>query len=141
MLVDHPGGANVGTLFLAQGPAVTSRKRWIGLTAQPYGRLILDAGAQQAIEQQGRSLLAIGVRRVEGNFQKGDVVALCREDGQEFARGLTNYGSEELRRIAGQPSEANIARNPRPLSLRRGSPPGQSCDRKLSWVKCGVKED
>ncbi len=98
-------GQTVGTLILAQGPAVASRKRWIGLTAQPYGRLILDAGAQQAIEQQGRSLLAIGARRVEGNFQKGDVVSLCREEGQEFARGLSNYGSEELRRIAGRTTE------------------------------------
>ena len=105
VLVDIAAGQTVGTLILAQGPAVTSRKRWIGLTAQPCGRLLLDAGAQQAIEQQGRSLLAIGVRRVEGNFQKGDVVALCRDDGQEVARGLTNYGSEELRRICGQPRE------------------------------------
>jgi glutamate 5-kinase len=90
---------------LAKGPPVTSRKRWIGLTAQPCGRLILDVGAKQAVEQQGRSLLAIGVRRVEGVFQKGDVVSLCREDGLEFARGLVNYGSEEMRRIAGQPTE------------------------------------
>ncbi len=105
VLVDILAGENVGTLFLAQGPAVASRKRWIGLTAQPNGRLTLDAGAQGAVEQGGRSLLAIGVRRVDGNFQKGDVVSLCREDGEEFARGLTNYGSEELRRIAGQPSE------------------------------------
>jgi glutamate 5-kinase len=67
--------------------------------------LLLDLGAQQAVESQGRSLLAIGVRRVEGIFQKGDVVSLCREDGREFARGLTNYGSEEMRRIAGQPTE------------------------------------
>jgi glutamate 5-kinase len=101
-------GQSIGTLILAQGPAVASRKRWIGLTAQPYGRLILDVGAQQAIEQQGRSLLAIGARRVEGNFQKGDVISLCREDGQEFARGLTNYGSEELRRIAGRATEEII---------------------------------
>jgi glutamate 5-kinase len=98
-------GEPIGTLILAQGPAVASRKRWIGLTAQPYGRLILDVGAQQAIEQQGRSLLAVGARRIEGNFQKGDVVSLCRDNGQEFARGLTNYGSEELRRIAGRPTE------------------------------------
>ena len=98
-------GAEVGTLILAQGPAVTSRKRWIGLTAQPCGRLSIDAGAEQAIARQGRSLLAIGIRRVEGNFQKGDVVALCREDGSEVARGLTNYGAEELRRIAGQTKE------------------------------------
>jgi glutamate 5-kinase len=105
VLVDILAGDPVGTLFLAQGPAVTSRKRWIGLTAQPCGRLYLDAGAQQAVEQQGRSLLAIGVWRVEGIFQKGDVVAICCDDGQEFARGLTNYGSEEMRRIAGQSTE------------------------------------
>jgi glutamate 5-kinase len=67
--------------------------------------LSLDTGAQQAIEQQGRSLLAIGVRQVEGSFQKGDVVSLCRENRQEFARGLTNYGSEELHRIAGRATE------------------------------------
>jgi glutamate 5-kinase len=105
VLVDILAGDPVGTLFLAQGPAVTSRKRWIGLTAQPCGRLYLDIGAQQAVEKQGRSLLAIGVRRVEGIFQKGDVVAICSDDGQEFARGLTNYGSEEMRRIAGQSTE------------------------------------
>jgi glutamate 5-kinase len=105
VLLDILAGKDVGTLLLAQGPAVASRKRWIGLTAQPCGRLLLDAGAEQAIVGQGRSLLAIGVRRVEGNFQKGDVVALCREDGNEIARGLTNYGAEELRRISGQPKE------------------------------------
>jgi glutamate 5-kinase len=108
VLVDIMAGNTIGTLFQAQGPAVTSRKRWIGLTAQPCGRLVLDAGAQLAVEQQGRSLLAIGVRRVEGIFQKGDVVSLCRDDGQEFARGLINYGSEELRRIAGRPTEEII---------------------------------
>jgi len=105
VITDILAGELVGTLFLAQGPAVTSRKRWIGLTAQPCGRLKLDPGAQLAIEQQGRSLLAIGARQVEGNFQKGDVVSLCRDDGQEFARGLTNYGAEELRRIAGRTTE------------------------------------
>ncbi|MEX2308662.1 MAG: glutamate 5-kinase [Pirellulales bacterium] len=105
VLVDILAGQTVGTLILAQGPSVNSRKRWIGLTAQPCGRLLLDAGAQQAIEHQGRSLLAIGVRRVEGIFQKGDVVALCRDDGVEFARGLINYGSEEMRRIVGQPRD------------------------------------
>jgi glutamate 5-kinase len=105
VLVDLLAGEAIGTLILAQGPAVTSRKRWIGLTAQPCGRLLLDAGAQQAIQHQGRSLLAIGVQRVEGNFQKGDVVSLCGGSDFEFARGLINYGSEELRRILGLPTE------------------------------------
>jgi glutamate 5-kinase len=108
VLVDILAGVSVGTLILAQGPAVTSRKRWIGLTAQPCGRLVLDAGAQEAVQRQGRSLLAIGVRRVEGIFQKGDVISLCGEEGQEFARGLINYGSEEMRRIAGQAKEQII---------------------------------
>jgi glutamate 5-kinase len=105
VLVEILAGETVGTLILAQGPSVTSRKRWIGLTANPCGRLTLDDGAVRAIEEQGRSLLAIGVRRVEGNFQKGDVVSLFRDDGRELARGLINYGAEEMRRISGQPTE------------------------------------
>jgi len=109
VLIDILAGRDVGTLILAQGPAITSRKRWIGLTAQPCGRLVLDEGAGNAVENQGRSLLAVGVRRVEGVFQKGDVVSLCREDGNEFARGLINYSSEEMRRIAGLPTDRIVA--------------------------------
>lgn len=109
VLIEIVSGQTIGTLIPAQGPAITSRKRWIGLTAQPYGRLILDGGAQHAVEKLGRSLLAIGIMRVEGNFQKGDVVSLCRDDSQEFARGLTNYGSEELRRIFGRTTEDIVA--------------------------------
>ncbi len=105
VITDIVAGKSVGTLFLATGPAVTSRKRWIGLTAQPCGQIRLDAGAQQAIEKQGRSLLAIGARQVDGDFEKGDVVSLCRENGKEFARGLINYGSDELRRIAGRATD------------------------------------
>ena len=105
VLLEILAGESVGTIFLAHGQTVASRKRWIGLTAHPCGRLIVDAGARQAIEEQGRSLLAVGVRRVEGNFQKGDVVSLCGEEGGELARGLINYNSEEMRRIAGQPRE------------------------------------
>jgi glutamate 5-kinase len=99
-------GQTVGTLFLAQGRTIGSRKRWIGLTAQPCGRVMVDDGARNAVQHQGRSLLAVGIKRVEGVFQKGDVIALCLEvDGHEFARGLCNYGSEELRKIAGQSTE------------------------------------
>jgi len=101
VLMDVAAGAEIGTLFLAQGPAIASRKRWIGLTAQPAGRLILDAGAQHAVAKQGRSLLAVGISGVEGDFRKGDVVSLCRPNGTEIARGLINYGSDDLRRIAG----------------------------------------
>jgi glutamate 5-kinase len=94
-------GESVGTLFLAQGQTVTARKRWIGLTVKPRGRLMLDAGARTAIERKGRSLLAAGVVDVEGTFNKGDVVALRGPDGAEFARGLTNYSAEDVARIKG----------------------------------------
>jgi len=94
-------GESIGTLFLAQGQTVAARKRWIGLTVKPRGRLLLDAGARAAIELNGRSLLAAGVADAEGQFSKGDVVALRGPDGVEFARGLTNYGADEIRRIKG----------------------------------------
>jgi len=94
-------GEVVGTLILARGQTVAARKRWIGLTVEPRGRLVLDAGARAAIERDGRSLLPIGVVEVEGDFGKGDVIALCGPDGTEFARGLTNYAAEDIRRIKG----------------------------------------
>ncbi|MGA2616941.1 MAG: glutamate 5-kinase [Thermoguttaceae bacterium] len=94
-------GQTIGTLLLAQGQSVAARKRWIGFAVQPRGRLILDAGAREAIQRKGRSLLAIGVVGVEGRFAKGDVVALRGPDGSEFARGLTNYASDDLEKIKG----------------------------------------
>ena len=94
-------GEDVGTLFLAQGQSVAARKRWIGLTKRPQGRLILDAGARTAIERKGRSLLPAGIVDLEGQFHKGDVVGLRGPDGVEFARGLTNYGADDIRRIKG----------------------------------------
>jgi glutamate 5-kinase len=94
-------GKPVGTLFVARGEAVPSWKRWIGMTAQPRGKLVLDDGARRAVETNGRSLLAIGVVDVQGAFRKGDVVAICDRQGQEFARGLTNYSADDVLRIKG----------------------------------------
>jgi glutamate 5-kinase len=108
VLVDVVSGANVGTLFATNARSVPSWKRWLGLTAQPNGKLMLDPVARRAVEEQGRSLLAIGIRKSEGEFQKGDIVSICAENGDEFARGLCNYGSDELKRIAGQSSERII---------------------------------
>jgi glutamate 5-kinase len=91
----------VGTLFLPPGGTVPAWKRWLGYTAQPKGQLLVDAGAHDAVAHNGRSLLPIGVVRVSGHFNKGDVVALCRSDGKEFARGLTNYAAADAQRIVG----------------------------------------
>ncbi len=94
-------GEPLGTLFLSQGPFIRARKRWLGFTAQPRGYLVLDAGARQAVEQKGRSLLPVGVVDVVGDFIKGDVVGLRDPQGTEFARGLTNYPAAEVLRIKG----------------------------------------
>ncbi|WP_428306361.1 glutamate 5-kinase [Lacipirellula sp.] len=105
VLLDILAGAEVGTLILAEGRTVASRKRWIGWSATPRGKLLLDAGAAKAVQANGKSLLAVGVRGVEGNFAKGDVVAICDQAGSEFARGLSNYSSTQMTTIAGQPTD------------------------------------
>jgi glutamate 5-kinase len=102
-------GETVGTLFVAQGQAITSWKRWIGFTAQPRGVLIVDAGARKAVEKDGRSLLAIGVVEAAGDFSRGDVVALRDHGGVEFARGLSNYSAAEVLRIKGLKTDAIAA--------------------------------
>jgi glutamate 5-kinase len=66
---------------------------------------VVDAGARNAVQHKGRSLLPIGVVQVVGTFGKGDVVALWDGDGVEFARGLTNYASAEVAKICGLRTE------------------------------------
>lgn len=94
-------GEPVGTLFLARGQTVAARKRWIGFNVRPRGHLVLDAGARRAVECDGRSLLPIGIVDVVGRFTKADIVALRDAEGVEFARGLTNYTADEVRKIKG----------------------------------------
>ena len=95
----------VGTLFLPHDRTLPAWKRWLGYTARPRGRLIVDAGARQAVQHQGRSLLPIGVVQVGGTFGKGDVVTLLDDAGVEFARGLSNYSSGDIERLRGLRSE------------------------------------
>jgi glutamate 5-kinase len=103
-------GAPVGTLFLAHGARHKARKRWIGLTARPRGFYVVDDGARLALESSAKSLLAIGILEVIGDFDKGDVVGIRDRAGFEFARGLTNYGTGDANRIRGlHTSEARTA--------------------------------
>ncbi len=95
----------VGTLFLPHNRSLPAWKRWLGYTARPRGRLVVDAGARRAVQHQGRSLLPIGVVEVQGSFHKGDVVALCDPEGIEFARGLSAYSSTDLQRLRGLRTE------------------------------------
>lgn len=98
-------GKDVGTFFAAEQQAIPAWKRWIGFTLPPKGRLQLDAGARNAVEHLGRSLLAIGVVGVEGDFEKGEVVSLVDSEGEEFARGLVNYDAVSARAVAGKKRE------------------------------------
>jgi glutamate 5-kinase len=98
-------GETVGTLFLPHGTTLPAWKRWLGFTARPKGKLVLDAGARRAVVEKGRSLLPIGVVQTAGSFAKGDVVALCDLEGGEFARGLSNYAADDANRILGLRSE------------------------------------
>jgi glutamate 5-kinase len=98
-------GEPVGTVFLPHGQIMPAWKRWLGLTARPKGRLVVDAGARKAVQDRGRSLLPIGVVEIHGSFGKGDVISLYDAEGVEFARGLTNYSAGDAGRIMGLRTE------------------------------------
>ena len=102
-------GINAEDFSKLPGKTVSPRKRWIRFSAKPRGRLLLDAGACQAICEQGSSLLAIGITLSDGQFAKGDVVSLCDAAGREVARGLTNYPSSEIHKIKGLKSDQIVA--------------------------------
>ena len=95
-------GHELGTYFLPARDPMAARKHWIAFTKKPRGKLILDAGAQTAVMESGKSLLPSGVSQIEGSFERGDAVRLCDLNGREFAKGVTNYTSAELTRILGR---------------------------------------
>ncbi|MDD4928153.1 MAG: glutamate 5-kinase [Gallionella sp.] len=98
-------GESIGTLLTAPALSLAARKQWLAGHLQVTGRLVLDSGALRALQVDGKSLLPIGVRHVFGEFQRGSVVACVSESGQDVARGLINYNSDEARRIIRHPSQ------------------------------------
>jgi glutamate 5-kinase len=100
-------GEVIGTLFEAdQDRLFSGRRRWIGTAAPVAGVLTIDDGAALAVIHQGSSLLAIGITKVSGAFKRGSVVSLQDAHGNELARGLCNYRSAEVEKIAGKSSDA-----------------------------------
>ena len=95
-------GREIGTIFLTQDAHLSARKRWIGFAVRSEGRLILDDGAVTAVRNNGKSLLPIGVVDAHGAFEKGGLVSLVDKDGNEIARGLTNYGLKDILLICGK---------------------------------------
>jgi glutamate 5-kinase len=104
VLVRLAAGEAVGTLLTAQTTPLAARKQWLADHLQVAGRLGLDAGAAKALRSGGKSLLPVGVKSVEGEFERGAVVACVSPEGAEIARGLVNYNAQESRRIAGRAS-------------------------------------
>lgn len=98
-------GERIGTELLATIPVRSARERWLVDHLRVRGRLTLDDGALEALTTGHKSLLPIGVIQVEGEFERGDVVACVDQHGVEYGRGLINYSSTDTRRIMGQPSK------------------------------------
>ena len=98
-------GDNVGTWLRTGKQPQNARKQWLASMVQIQGSVELDDGAVRVLRESGRSLLAVGVRGVHGNFTRGDMVSCRDSDGREVARGLVNYSAGETRRIMGSPSQ------------------------------------
>ncbi len=98
-------GEAIGTHLKAAQGRVAARKQWLAGPTRLAGKLRLDAGAVKVIRDGGKSLLAVGVKAVEGTFTRGEIVACVDPDGREVARGLVNYSAEETARIIGQASD------------------------------------
>ena len=104
VLLRLASGELLGTLLAADIAPIAAKKQWLADQLQLRGRLMLDEGAVKVLLEQGKSLLPIGVQSVEGEFERGDVVACVSPQGEEIARGLINYGASDTRRILRRPS-------------------------------------
>ena len=104
VLVRLAAGEAIGTALIASTLKLAARKQWMANHLQLRGAVSVDAGAARKVRDEGKSLLPIGITDVQGDFHRGDVIAVRDADGAELARGLANYGSSEARLIARRPS-------------------------------------
>lgn len=81
-----------------------ARKKWIAFGSVVQGEIVVDAGAQNALIKRGKSLLPSGVVGVRGEFERGMMVAVINQSGEEIARGIVNYSGEEISKITGRKS-------------------------------------
>lgn len=98
---------DLGTMFLPSDENLSDKKRWIGYATNIIGKIVVNAGAKEALLAE-KSLLPIGVVEVINNFEKGDVISILDEDKNEIARGIVNYDSESCKKVIGSHSD-NIA--------------------------------
>jgi glutamate 5-kinase len=99
----------IGTHLESKQLKVAARKQWLANHLQLRGKLVLDDGAVEALKKEGKSLLPIGVTKVEGDFDRGEVVLCLDAEGGEIARGLINYNAIETKKIMGK--STNVIEN------------------------------
>jgi glutamate 5-kinase len=98
---DLLSGKTVGTLFLPAGKGLSSRKRFIAFAHKTKGNVYIDEGGVTAIRDKNKSLLPVGIMRVDGNFKKGDIIAVKDLLNRKIARGVSNFSAEEIEKIKG----------------------------------------
>jgi len=105
VLLRIAAGEKIGTLLLPTQAPLAARKQWLASHLKMRGSLYLDKGAVKALRHGGKSLLPIGVTRVNGEFERGEMVACLDPEGQKVAYGLINYKAEEAQKILGHSSD------------------------------------
>lgn len=105
ILLQIARGEEVGTLLTAKKKPLAARKQWLAGHLQVKGELVLDKGAVRVLTEKGRSLLPVGVAKVNGKFTRGDLVSCLDSEGREIARGLVNYSADEANRLKGISTE------------------------------------
>lgn len=91
-----------GTLILPSGRGFQSKKRWLAVGKRSKGKLVVDEGAEAALREGGKSLLAVGIKKVDGRFGQGDLVSIVSLDHRLIGKGLVEYSSDELAKIVGK---------------------------------------
>lgn len=94
-------GEGKGTYFDTSAHTLSTKKQWIGFHSEAHGKVLVDAGAERALLDEGRSLLPAGVTDVTGDFHPGDVVEVADAQGRTLGRGVVNYHSWQLKAVAG----------------------------------------
>ncbi|MDR1396423.1 MAG: glutamate 5-kinase [Desulfarculales bacterium] len=115
-------GEEIGTLFLPAPRHYPRRKHWIAFASQQEGEIVIDSGAARALQENGRSLLAAGIKEVRGIFQAGGALRVLDQNNTLIGVGLTNYGSQEMSLIMGLNSRqiaARLGRDDIPEAIHR----------------------
>ena len=105
ILVDLSNDEDIGTFLQSREIKLVARKKWLADNLKSNGKIYIDQGAEKALIHKGKSLLAAGVTKVIGTFDRGEVIQCVNESGHEILKGLVNYNSEEVKKIIGVSSD------------------------------------